>query len=940
MNRVSGSQRHCQTPAEVLADLESDREQGLSSEQARRRLEEFGTNELVDTGSRSPWLILWEQFASAMILLLAVAAGVSLLLEEVRDAIAIVCIIVLNAALGFYQDYRAERALAALKKLGVPDVRVRRDGKVSDLKTTELTEGDIVLLEAGNTVPADCRLLEAAGLKTQEAALTGESDSVDKQVEALSEADVPLGDRVNMLWMGTAVTAGHGTAVVVATGMSTELGRIASSLRNVRPEPTPLQKRLAQLGRSLAIAAVVIVAVVFLAGVARDESPKLMLLTALSLAVAVVPEGLPAVATVALALGARRMFQQQALIRKLPAVETLGSVTVICSDKTGTLTQNRMTVTVIEVAGSRQQLAWSTGEDANGVSLQDQTREAIRRDSSMSLLLLSGCLCSNAEVVEQTDEGPVPSVSGEPTEAALVAAAEQAGIRQSLLHQLFPRVAEVPFDSERKRMTTIHRIAPSPSGESNSSSDSTRQAAGPLLELDESDAVAFCKGAVSSVLEVCSHVWVNDDADDLDDDWMNRIEASGDELAAQGMRVLGCAFRPLDDCPRPGQETAAESELIFLGLMALIDPPRPEAREAVIRCRTAGIRPVMITGDHPLTAKSIASDLQILEPPDNGPGSRSSDVLTGNDISSRSPDELREIVPDVSVFSRVAPVDKLRIVQALQANGQVVAMTGDGVNDAPALRQAHVGVAMGITGTDVSREAAEMVLLDDNFATIVNAVEQGRVVYDNIRKFIRYTMTSNAGEICVMLLGPLFGMPLPLLPLQILWVNLVTDGLPGLALAMEPGERDTMRRPPRAPDEHVLGRGMAADIAWIGLLMGAVSLLAGWWFRGDGSGPDAHWRTAVFTVLTISQMGNVLSIRSDRDLLFRIGFFSNPALVAAVLLTFLLQLAVVYVPALQTLFHTQSLSPGELISCLMLSIVVFASVEFRKWIFYRESTDR
>ncbi|MBI1310617.1 HAD-IC family P-type ATPase [bacterium] len=929
---------HCQDALQTLAEMHTDSDRGLSKLQVRERLQRSGPNELIDAGGRSPWRILWEQFASSMILLLVAAAGVSAMLGEVRDAIAIVCIIVLNAVLGFGQDYRAERALAALKKLSVPRVRVKRDGSVSEIASTLLVPGDVILVEAGNSVPADCRLLMASNLRTQEAALTGESDSVEKQTAALTDRQAPLGDRSNMLWMGTSVTYGRGTAVVVATGMSTQLGRIADSLHRVVPEQTPLQKRLGQLGRSLAVAAIAIVAVVFVLGVARGEAPKLMLMTALSLAVAVVPEGLPAVATVALALGARRMFQRHALIRKLPAVETLGSVTVICTDKTGTLTQNRMTVTVLDVAGTRLDLPNVPTESDGQFQFDTTTQTAIADSSTLSLLLLTGSLCNDAELTGDAERDGVPTVSGEPTESALVVAAASAGLELTTLRQLLPRVAEVPFDSARKRMTTIHRTAGSAvTTRGDGRLSTTERAAAPLLELDESDAIALCKGAPGSLLDICSDVWVDDDVRTLDDHWREKINAAGDELAGQGMRVLAFAFRPLDEVPAAGHEGDVEQQLIFLGLMALIDPPRPEVRNAVARCRTAGIRPIMITGDHPLTALQIARELGITTS-DNDGSTAGPSVLTGRELTAQTPADLRDGVEHVVVYSRVAPADKLHIVQALQANGQVVAMTGDGVNDAPALRQAHVGVAMGITGTDVSKEASEMVLLDDNFATIVNAVEEGRVVYDNIRKFVRYTMTSNAGEICVMLFGPLFGMPLPLRPLQILWVNLVTDGLPGLALAVEPGERDTMRRPPRPPNEHVLGRGMATDIVWIGLLMGGVSLLAGSLFhRADDVSISNRQQTIVFTVLTLSQMGNVLATRSDRNLLFRIGLFSNPALVAAVLLTFGLQLAVIYLPPLQTLFHTQSLSMSELACCFVLSTVVFAAVELRKWICFRES---
>jgi len=623
------------------------------------------------------------------------------------------------------------------------------------------------------------------------------------------------------------------------------------------------------------------------------------------------------------------MFQRNALIRKLPAVETLGSVTVICSDKTGTLTQNRMTVTVLDVAGSRLELPQSASPETDVAPLSEATRDEIAENSALTLLLTIGSLCNDSELISSSDDADGEETLGEPTEVALMVVAAHAELRQPEMLRLFPRVGDVPFDSDRKRMTTIHHGSRQQSSESEATNLATVSR---LLDLDETDVAAFTKGAVNSVLDVCSDVWDQDEVRTLDDEWRKRILESSDELAAQGMRVLGFAFRPLDEMPAAGNEAEAEQQLIFVGLMALIDPPRPEVRDAVARCRAAGIRPVMITGDHPLTAAYIAADLGVTTGGHSGDAAENLPVVTGRELVGKTADDLRSAADKTAVYARVAPVDKLHIVQALQANGHVVAMTGDGVNDAPALRQAHVGVAMGIVGTDVSKEASEMILLDDNFATIVNAVEEGRIVYDNIRKFIRYTMTSNAGEICVMVIGPFFGMPLPLLPLQILWVNLVTDGLPGLALAVEPGERSTMNRPPHLPSEHVLGRSMSIDIVWIGLLMGAVSLAAGWWFRGDGSGPDSHWRTAVFTVLTMSQMGNALACRSERDSLFGIGALSNPALIGAVLLTLGLQLAVIYLPPMQTLFRTEALSFVELAGCLTLSVIVFAAVEIRKFV--------
>ena len=602
-----------------------------------------------------------------------------------------------------------------------------------------------------------------------------------------------------MAYMGTVVTYGHGQAVVTETGMNTELGHIARSLQTVEAEPTPLQKRLAQLGRTLALVAIGIVALVFVMGVLRGEDPRLMLMTALSLAVAVVPEGLPAVATVALALGARRMFKRKALIRKLPAVETLGSVTVICSDKTGTLTENRMTVTVLDVAGDRLDLTETLqkGQPFSESAVSDDVvamRQQVADNSSLALLLTGAGLCNDAELeLDERHDGF--RAIGDPTEGALAVAAARLGLRKDRLQAILPRVAEVPFDSDRKRMTTVHRVA----------SSATDEHAGPvatalrsIMELD-GDHIAFTKGAVDSILEACDYVWKDNEPIPIDDPWRQRIAQANEKLAATGMRVLGVAFRPLVEVPTAGDPETVEQQLIFVGMLGMIDPPRPEVAQAVARCRSAGIRPVMITGDHPLTAQHIARQLTIAE---------DGQVLTGQELERLGADELQAVVESVSVYARVAPKHKLRLVQALQDKGHVVAMTGDGVNDAPALKQAHIGVAMGITGTDVSKEASQMVLLDDNFATIVNAVEEGRIVYDNIRKFVKYTMTSNAGEVWVMVLGPLLGMPLPLLPLQILWVNLVTDGLPGLALAVEKPERDTMQRPPYPP------RSTSSAAAW------------------------------------------------------------------------------------------------------------------------------
>ncbi len=914
---------HRETAEDAVKKLDSDAAFGLANDQIALRHAAHGPNELIEMGGRGPITILWEQLSGAMVVLLIVAAGVSAFLHEYTDAVVILAIVVLNAALGFVQEYRAEKALAALKKLAVPMVRARREGVVREMSARELVPGDIVLIEVGNYVPADCRLLESINLRIQEAALSGESEAVEKQIEPLKEDDLPLGDRTNMAFMGTVVTYGHGQAIVTDIGMNTELGGIARSLQTVEAEPTPLQHRLAQLGRTLAFVALGIVALVFAMGVLRGEDPRLMLMTALSLAVAVVPEGLPAVATVALALGARRMFKHHALIRRLSAVETLGSVTVICSDKTGTLTENRMAVAVLDVAGNQFNMTGTIqhgrpSAEAEGSEEFRALQQNVADNSSLSLLLTGASLCNDAELEFDREHHGFLAV-GDPTEGALAVAAARLGFRKDKLLTLFPRESEVPFDSDRKRMTTVHRISSSLDAET----EALHAALRPIVELDK-EHVAFTKGAVDSILSACEYVWHEGEPKVMDVDWQRRIAEGNERLAAQGMRVLGVAFRPLDEQQAAGKGLdSVEQRLIFLGMLGMIDPARPEVAEAVARCRSAGIRPLMITGDHPLTAKHIAQQLGIA---DDG------QVLTGRDLERMSAEEIRASVEGTSVYARVAPKHKLQLVQALQDNGHVVAMTGDGVNDAPALKQAHIGVAMGITGTDVSKEASQMVLMDDNFATIVNAVEEGRIVYDNIRKFVKYTMTSNAGEIWVMLIGPLMGMPLPLLPLQILWINLVTDGLPGLALAIEKAERNTMQRPPYPPERRIFDRGMVRDIFWIGLLMGFVSLILGYWYWAYGSSVETHWRTIVFTVLTLAQMGNALATRSTHDSLFRIGVFSNMALIGSIALTFGLQMAVVYWSPLQNIFDTTSLTAGELVSCIALSTIVFWAVEAQKLI--------
>lgn len=941
---------------EALEALEANLERGLESADAKARLEKYGPNELIDRGVKSPWKILFEQFTDTMVVVLMIAALISGVLGELQDAIAILVIVILNALLGFRQEYQAEQAMAALKKLAVPTVRVRRNGKVQEISSRELVVGDIVLLEAGNLVPADCRVLESVNLSAQEAALTGESEPVAKFSEYIPEhkgidgkSEIPLAERKNMIYMGTVVSYGRGSALVTATGMQTELGSIAEMMQSAGQEDTPLQKRLDQLGKGLAIAAAFLVAIVFVLGWLRGEELKELFLTSISLAVAAIPEGLPAVVTIALALGARRMLKRRALIRKLPAVEALGSVTVICSDKTGTLTENRMTVTVLDVAENRIDL---TGDEEK-FPLKDRSQlcfeseptleqqEALRNAPALTLLLAGGALCNDAVLeCDDQDESRIQIV-GDPTEGALLVAANQSGLSKQVLESSFPRVSEAPFSSERKRMTTVHRMPADNSGLAASLQPVWDW--GGWAGLSQVKYFSVTKGAIDGLLDLSEKVWMQDRLVAMDDAWRKRIEAANERLAKQGMRVLGVACKNLDELPQEKDvdalQASLEKDLIFIGLFGMIDPARSEVKEAVATCRTAGIRPVMITGDHPLTAGYIARELGIFTPASSADESILTEaggdrILTGRDLSQMDDQELEKVVEKVSVYARVSPEHKLRIVQALQNQGHIVAMTGDGVNDAPALKRSDIGVAMGITGTDVSKEASDMVLLDDNFATIVAAVKEGRVIYDNIRKFIQYTLTSNMGEIWVMLLAPFFGMPLPLMPLQILWINLVTDGLPGLALGVEKAESNTMRRPPYPPNENVFARGLAKNIIWIGLLMGLISLGVGlwYWFMDNPA-----WQTMVFTTLTLSEMGYVMAIRSNRDSIFKIGWLSNRALVGAVALTTVLQIAVVYVPFLQSLFNTVSLSLVDLTICIVLSTSLFWAVELQKWFIRRRS---
>ncbi|MDD2804606.1 MAG: cation-translocating P-type ATPase [Elusimicrobiales bacterium] len=847
---------------------------GLSSAEAAARLQKYGPNALKEKEKRSPLAMFLAQFKDFMILVLIAAAVVSGAVGEVLDTIIILAIVFLNAVMGFSQEYRAQKAMEALKKMAAPSASVIRDGLPASVKAAELVPGDLVLLEAGSVVPADLRLVECASLKTEEAALTGESLSVEKHALPIPEDGLPLGDRRNMAFSGTAVSYGRGKGLVTATGMATELGKIAGMLQEEEEVQTPLQKRLTAFGKKLAWAILGICAVVFLSGLARGEAAALMFLTSVSLAVAAIPEALPAVMSIALALGAAKMVKQNALIRKLLAVETLGSVTHICSDKTGTLTQNKMTAQEVYIAGT----ALKAGAAA-----------------PPGLAPLHAALLKAGALNNDSRRGP-DAWLGDPTETALCALAEAAGFEKAALEAAHPRLAELPFDSERKMMTTFHSGA---------------------LDGGAGAYFSVTKGAAENLLENASAFWTQAGVSAGD---KAAVHAAAEEMAARGLRVLGLAFKTWAALPGKGHP-AKEKELIFLGLVGIEDPPRPEAAAAVAECGGAGIIPVMITGDHPVTARNIAERLGIIKPGD------AAAMLTGRELEALSQEEFLGRVEQVRVYARVAPEQKLRIVKTLQENGHFAAMTGDGVNDAPALKRADIGVAMGITGTDVSKEAAHMILLDDNFATIVKAVREGRRIYDNLRRFVRYILACNSGEIWTIFLAPFLGLPIPLLPIQILWINLVTDGLPGLALASESAEPDIMRRPPRPPGESLFAGGLGAHVLWVGLLMGGVCLAAQYWGIATGRG---HWQTIVFTVLCLSQLGQALAIRSETRSLWALGLFTNKALLCAVGLTVGLQLLVIYLPWLNRLFRTAPLSAVELALALGLSCVVFLAVEAEK----------
>jgi Ca2+-transporting ATPase len=875
----------------VAASLATDPALGLTVADAAERLARFGPNELVERGRKPPWRLFVEQFTNTMIVVLMIAAVVTALIGDLKDTLVIIAIVVLNGVIGFVQDFRAEQAMAALKQMTSPTARVVRGGEVAEVPAAQLVPGDIVRLETGDIVAADLRLTESVALRINEAALTGESEPAAKIVAALPDVtDALMADQRNMAFKGTAVTYGRGTGIVVTTGMATALGRIADLLQAHEAGPTPLQRRLSTLGKGLAAASLVVCAIVFVVGVVRGEPIELMFLTAVSLAVAAIPEALPAVVTVSLALGAQRMAKRRALTRKLPAVETLGSVNVVCSDKTGTLTQNRMQVERVWTPAGEHRVAGSGYEPAGSITggAGEAGEAAGPDDTYLPRLALAAAACNDATLHAPARHTDPWTITGDPTEGALLALAGKLGVDRGSIEARLPRVAELAFDATRRRMSTVHQ--------------------------DQDRLWVAVKGGVEALAPL---------GDPAEREAWERAQAAADRYAAEGYRVLALAERRLDELP--DDLAVTEANLSLLGLVAMADPPRPESAGAVAAARAAGITPIMITGDHALTAQAIARRLGILTD-----GGR---TLTGAELETLDDAAFDAIVDDVSVYARTNPEQKLRIVGAWKARGAVVAMTGDGVNDAPALKLADIGVAMGISGTEVSKEAADMVLADDNFATIISAVEEGRRIYDNIRRFVRYALTGNSGEIWVMFLAPFVGLPMPLLPVHILWINLVTDGLPGLALGVEPAEADTMRRPPRPMRESIFARGLWQHALWVGLLIGGVCL----GMQALAINLNWHWQTIVFSTLAFLQLGHALAVRSETQSLFTLGWRTNLPLARAVAVTVALQLAIIYLPPLQPIFETEALAPIELAAMLAASTLAFFAVEIEKWVSRRRA---
>ncbi|MGA2466319.1 MAG: cation-translocating P-type ATPase [Thermodesulfobacteriota bacterium] len=914
------SDYHCIAVGDMENQFATHLEKGLTPAEAEERLKKYGPNELIEKPRPGFFQLLLSQFNNFLVIILIVAAIVSLLLGEIVDAMAIMTIVVLNAVVGVIQESKAEAALAALKKLAAPNAQVIRGGHQMAIPSRELVPGDLVLIDAGNYVPADMRLIESVNLKVEEASLTGESVPVNKNANVVLDKDIPLGDRKNSAFMSTLVSYGRGRGLVTATGMHTQVGEIAEMIQSFEEEETPLQQKLDQLAKTLGITCLTICGIIFIYGLIRDThfgtilSDGLMtylrteekdivelFMTAVSLAIAAIPEGLPAVVTICLALGMKSMIRRHALIRKLQAVETLGCATVICSDKTGTLTQNEMTVVQAWTGGKRFKI---TGEGYNPTgqfSINGQSFDPMK-DPNASFLLYAGLLCNDAKLEESGEGQGAKSyrIIGDPTEGAMVVTAAKAGIWRDGVEKVLCRVQEIPFDSERKRMTTIHQM----------------QTAGGDFCFDCPSTVAFVKGAPDIVLDLCNQVLIDGNAIQMTEEKKKEVLGINQDMARQALRVLGVAYRTMDGVPQECTSETIENKLTFIGLMGMIDPARPEVKEAVKVAQGAGLKSIMVTGDYKDTAEAIAREIGIMTP-----GGK---VLTGAELDKISNEELAKVVDKVDVYCRVSPAHKTKIVDAFKARGHVVAMTGDGVNDAPALKRANIGVAMGITGTDVSKETADMVLTDDNYASIVSAIEEGRIIYSNIRKFVYYLISCNIGEILIIFIAMLVGMPMPLKPVQLLMLNLVTDGAPALALGMEEGDPDIMKRPPRPTKEPVINWEMQIGTLVQAVVMTSAVLLVYYWALQTYPQQVEHAQTIAFVSLCMSELFRAFTARSEHFGIFSIGVFTNPWMIWAFSGSAALVFISVYIPFLQPFFSTTPLSVRDWI--VMIPFILMASV--------------
>lgn len=882
---------HSQEAEIILQNLESSKE-GLSTEEAARRLEKYGKNELEEGKERTLLHMLLDQFKGVVVIILIAASIISALLGEIADTAIIMVVVVVNAIIGVIQENKAEKAMEALKKMAAPYAKVRRNGEVTLCKTEQIVPGDIVILETGDFVPADMRLIEIANLKIEEAALTGESVPSEKEIRVIEQEDVPLGDKKNLAFLGSSVTYGRGTGVVIGTGMKTEVGKIAGYLTEGGSDPTPLQKKLDQMGKYLSIAVLAISIFIFTVGILRGRDIFEMFLTAVSIAVAAIPEGLPAVVTIVLALGVQRMAKRHAIIRKLPAVETLGSTQIICSDKTGTLTQNKMTVQEIFFFSIPEK------DEKLGSTVKVIDIPLIGMKKNARLLMDIGVLCNDSKISEK-EKG---KIIGDPTEVALVNLAINKDIHKYQLEETLPRVAEIPFDSDRKLMTTVHEI-----------SDNHKKVYR-----------ALTKGAIDSLLVRCSHILLDGKAVTLDDAKLDEIHHANTAMADQAIRVLAFAYKELDALPDDMICENIEKDLIFVGLVGMIDPPREEAKEAIRVCKAAGIRPIMITGDHRLTASAIARELGITND--------DSEVITGNELDKISTEDFKKNVQKYSVYARVSPEHKVKIVKAWRAFGKIVAMTGDGVNDAPALKSADIGIGMGITGTDVAKGVSDIVLTDDNFATIVIAVEEGRTIYKNIRRAILFLLSCNLAEVAALFIATLFNWTI-LLPIHILWVNLVTDSFPALALGMEKAHSNIMNVPPVDTRGNILTGGMGIKILYQGLIQGLITLAAFYigtiYWPTDPGSANTVAITMAFATLGLVQLAHSLNVRSDRSL-FKLRLPTNPYLLGAILLSASLQTMVIFIPFLNKVFRVQALNLQQWGIVLLLSLSIIPIVEMIK----------